>query len=133
MTVPAPTAISPPADDNATMPGGLCPVCWTPFPPTGRRVFCGDPCRKTAWRRRHRDRPRPTAPIPAGTPRREATVYECDDCGTRFHGQQWCGDCNRPCRRIGLGGTCPNCDEPIAVSDLFDTPTEVPHSLTNPC
>jgi len=23
-------------------------------------------------------------------------------------------------RRVGLGGSCPNCDEPVSVTDLFD-------------
>ena len=31
----------------------LCPVCWTPFTKIGRRRYCTDSCRKTAWTRRH--------------------------------------------------------------------------------
>ncbi len=30
-------------------------------------------------------------------------------------------DCNQPCTRIGLGGLCPHCAEPVALTDLIDT------------
>jgi len=126
MTSPTaqPPPEAPPGDDHATTPG-LCPVCWSAFTPTGRQIFCGDHCRKTAWRRRHQDQPRRIPTIPAGRPRRDVTIYQCEDCDTRYHGQQWCDECNRPCRRIGLGGTCPNCDEPVSIADLLETPAEV--------
>lgn len=70
----------------------------------------------------HPARPGP-APVPAGRRQRDVTIYACPDCDTRYFAQQWCSDCNRPCRRIGLGGPCPNCEEPVAVTDLFDTDT----------
>jgi len=60
--------------------------------------------------------------VPAARPRREITVYE------------WGPDCGRPvprratrcesrgtfARRAGIGGACPNCDGPVAISDLLD-------------
>jgi hypothetical protein len=61
------------------------------------------------------------APPPPQRPAREATVYECGDCGTRYLGQQRCADCGTFCRRIGPGGTCAACDEPVAISDLIAT------------
>jgi hypothetical protein len=45
----------------------------------------------------------------------------CPSCATRYHGEQWCHDCNQPCTRIGLGGPCPHCDEPVTLTDLRDT------------
>ena len=46
------------------------------------------------------------------------TVYECPDCAARYLGQQRCADCNTFCRRIGAGGFCPHCDEPVALDEL---------------
>jgi len=51
---------------------------------------------------------------------REHTVYECGDFGQRLAGQQWCPDCQRPCRRIGPGGSCPSCGDPITITDLIE-------------
>jgi hypothetical protein len=42
-------------------------------------------------------------------------IYECPDCETRYLNQRRCPDCNLSCRRIDTGGTCPHCDEPVAV------------------
>jgi hypothetical protein len=47
------------------------------------------------------------------------TVYVCDDCDARYLGEQRCTDCNRWCRRLGPGGSCPSCEEPVAIADLF--------------
>ena len=92
-----------------------CPICATPFPRSGRRRYCADSCRQAAWRRRH---PVPLPPLPARTPR-AGTTYECGGCEARYLGEQWCPDCQRPCRRVGPGGSCPHCSEPVAVSDLL--------------
>ena len=61
-----------------------------------------------------------TITIPAARRRGDYTIYECPDCGERLHGEQRCDDCGRFARRVGLGGSCPHCDEPVAVSDLLD-------------
>jgi hypothetical protein len=37
----------------------------------------------------------------------------------RYLGEQYCSDCRSFCRRIGPGGTCPHCDEPVAINDLI--------------
>ena len=37
-------------------------------------------------------------------------------------------ECVRPCRRVGVGGLCPHCDEPVAIPDLLEaaeTPAEL--------
>jgi predicted amidophosphoribosyltransferase len=107
---------------TTTAAGGapLCPVCWTPFTPTGRQLYCSGGCRKTAWRRRHTQPAPQPEPVPPPRRRRDVTVYSCPDCDTRYYGQQWCHDCHQPATRVGLGGLCPHCDEPVAVTDLLD-------------
>ena len=127
-------AETPRRDDRATtvsstepgqpLPQLLCPVCWTPFTKIGRQLYCTQTCRKTAWKRRNATPVEVTEPVvPQGIRRLDVTIYECPTCNTRYHGEQWCHDCNQPCTRVGLGGLCPHCDEPVAISDLIDTPT----------
>ncbi len=96
-----------------------CPVCQHHFTPAGRQTYCSDACRAAAYRRR-RDANRPAITVPAGQPRRPVTVYECDTCGHRALGEQRCDDCGTFMRRVGLGGTCPGCDQPISASELLD-------------
>ncbi|MDQ6848796.1 MAG: hypothetical protein M3070_02160 [Actinomycetota bacterium] len=107
--------MTPRRDDSVTMTA--CPVCGTPFAPSGRQRFCGQACRQSAYRARQ-----PAvvlAPIEPGVARRDVTIYECSDCGQRYHAQQWCQDCNRPCQRLGTGGPCPSCGDPITIDDLI--------------
>jgi hypothetical protein len=47
------------------------------------------------------------------------TVYECGGCGLRAVGERRCADCSTFMRRVGAGGACPHCDEPITVAELF--------------
>jgi ribosomal protein L32 len=49
------------------------------------------------------------------------TIYECPSCGERFVGERRCPDCQLFCRAMGLGGNCPDCDQPILIADLLDT------------
>ena len=79
-------------------------MCSTSFPSGGRRTFCSDTCRKSAYRRRHQLAPEPVE-VPARRPRRAITVYECPQCESRYLGEQHCDDCGVFCRRIGFGGT----------------------------
>ncbi len=115
---------SPLRDDTGTIP---CPVCRHPFTPAGRQRYCSDRCRKTAFRRRHQDQPSPLT-VPAARPRREHTVYECPGCGERLLGEQRCPDCATFTRRIGPGGPCPHCDEPVAITDLIQEVATMPAS-----
>jgi len=127
-------AETPRCDDSATtaspttsgqqQPQLLCPVCWSPFTKIGRQRYCTQTCRKTAWKRRNATPVAAPEPIvPQGIRRRDITIYACPTCETRYHGEQWCHDCNQPCTRVGLGGLCPHCSEPVAISDLLDTLT----------
>jgi hypothetical protein len=95
-----------------------CPVCQRSFAPAGRQKFCSDACRAAAYRRR-RDAGKPAVELPSGRPRRPITVYECDSCGARSVGEQYCQDCRTFMRRVGLGGLCPECNAAVAVTDLF--------------
>lgn len=95
-----------------------CPVCATAFTPIRRQRYCTPACRQAAWRAR-RPTPPPSTVVPSRTHRRDNTVYQCPACDTRQLGQQWCHDCQRPCTRVDLGGLCPHCDEPVAISDIL--------------
>jgi len=115
----APTARLPPRrNDGVTIAGATCPVCGRPFRPGGRRRFCSAACRQTAWRRRHAAAGPPVPALPPRPPR-AAVVYECPRCEARSLGEQRCPDCRVFCRRVGPGGRCPHCDEPVAVADLL--------------
>jgi hypothetical protein len=97
----------------------LCPVCQTSFAPVGRRQLCSDACRAAAYRRR-RDAGRPPIVLPKSRPRRPVTVYECDLCGERSLGEQYCEQCHTFMRRVGLGGSRPSCGDPVAVNEILD-------------
>ncbi len=101
--------------DGVTM---TCPVCQCSFNPVGRQRYCGDPCRSAAYRRR-RDAGQTPVVVPKGQPRKPITVYSCDGCGARAVGDQRCEECQIFMRRIGIGGTCPSCEEPISVNELL--------------
>jgi hypothetical protein len=104
-------------DDHATT---TCGLCGSPFAPIGRQRWCSTTCRQQAWRRH---RTAPTPPLPA----KPTTVYECPDCETRYLGEQRCHDCNTWCRRVGPGGLCPHCDEPVALQDILTADQLAPH------
>ena len=106
---------SPSCHDVVTM---TCPVCQQPFTAVGRQKYCGDACRAVAYRRR-RDADRVTVAVPKAQPRRPVTVYECDGCGARAVGEQRCEECRTFMRRVGIGGECPCCAEPVAVNELL--------------
>ena len=112
---------SPLCNDSVTP---LCPACGRPYVASGRRRFCSDACRVAAWRRRHRQ----VMPVvlPPRRRRAEVTVYACDACGLRALGVQRCEECGSFMRKVGLGGSCPECDSPVAISDLLD---EIPSGL----
>ena len=98
-----------------------CGFCGTPLS-AGARLWCSPAHRQAAYRRRHQPAPEPTVLLAARS-LKDSTVYECDGCGERFIGTQRCEDCNLFARRIGAGGTCPHCDEPVAVAELVEVST----------
>lgn len=97
-----------------------CPACGRPFHRTGRRRYCSDGCRQAAWRRRTAaSMPSAAVTLPRRSSR-HATIYQCGDCDTRYLGEQWCPDCNRPCRRLAPGGQC-DCGQLITIDELLNT------------
>lgn len=128
MPPPPTTPPIPSRDEDGTT---HCPVCARGFTPTGRQAYCSTACRKTAFRRRQQQ-PGPVITVPTAQPRRPITIYECPDCGERLLGEQRCADCGTFTRRIGIGGCCPNCDEPVAITDLIDHATIATTRTQNP-
>lgn len=97
-----------------------CAVCGGPLPKGRPRTTCGDACRQKAFRLRHQLKL--SAPeLPPALPRKPRTVYECQECGTKLLGQQWCEACTKPMRRLGTGGLCPCCSEPVTFQELLDS------------
>ena len=100
-----------------------CPVCQAgTVPPRAR--YCSDACRQRAYRlRRAASAPADLIEQPLVPHRRRAlvahTIYECPSCETRLLGEQRCPDCGVFCRRLGLGGPCPHCDEPVLLADIL--------------
>ena len=95
-----------------------CQVCATALPEGRARITCSDACRQALWRRRHQPDLTPP-PLPAARPRRPVTVYECPNCDVRQLGDQYCQNCATFMRRLGTGGLCPCCDEPITHNELL--------------
>ena len=107
--------------------GRVCPVCQAGTRPPRAR-YCSDACKQRAYRlRRATSGPTELIEPPVEPHRRRAlvahTVYECPACETRLLGEQRCPDCGVFCRRLGLGGPCPHCDEPVLLADIL--PPEV--------
>jgi hypothetical protein len=105
-------------DDNETTSAAVlpCPVCGASFRRVRRQAFCSPACKQVAWRARHQ--PDRAAPVPASR-RRDNTVYQCGACDTRYLGEQWCADCVRPCRALGLGGSCGHCGDLLTLDELL--------------
>ena len=109
----------------------LCPGCQQYFTAPGGRTHCTPACKTADWRRQHPNRP---APGQSASP--PPDVYICPGCYHRYQHHQpsltapphACPDCAIPTRRIGIGGHCPCCDQPVAAIELLDnqevTPTD---------
>jgi hypothetical protein len=107
-------------DDDATK---VCPVCQHRFQVVGRGQYCSDGCRKKAWRLRHQSAAGPVVVPAPGVSQRSLTVYTCQTCDTKALGVQRCEDCGAFMTRVGLGGECPGCLEPVAICELLDDAT----------
>ncbi len=130
--------MSPPRNDirnDTEAPPGVrssCPICGAEFIRSRRQRYCSPACRQAAWRARHTPTMAPSDhdDLLAVRPRREITVYACTECEQCYLAEQWCPDCQRPCRHVDLGGLCPHCDQPVAIIDLIDQ--HVPSSTIRP-
>ena len=102
--------------------------------PDGRhRSYCSGACRQLAWRRCRTQNPAPFAAAALPVRRASTIVYQCETCETRFVGGQRCPDCGLFARRLGVGGPCPNCEEPVAINDLIDDHAEVHQRTRRRC
>ena len=110
----------PPVRDDTATTATPCLRCGVAFDRLGRQRFCSTACRQSAWRQR---RAAPIEPIVA----KADVVYECADCEARYLGDQRCELCNRWCRRVGPGGDCPHCGDPVAITDILS-----PEQLVQP-
>lgn len=113
----AASTTTPSRNDGVTI---LCPVCGVRrFVPVGRKRVCSPACRQAAFRRSH-SAAGDVPVVPPHGPRRDRTIYECPSCEARYLGNQRCFECGVFCRRVGAGGLCPECGEPVAVADLLN-------------
>lgn len=96
-----------------------CPICGADFVAFGRRHWCSPACRQASYRRRHQLPRASLVEAPPPGSRRAVTVYACPLCEQRYLGVQRCDECNVFCARVGVGGCCPACDEPIAIDELM--------------
>ena len=112
--------VEPPDDVSPAGAGAamICLGCQHSFSPVGRQRFCSEACRVAVYRRAQR-----AARVPLvgtrSTRREPIAVYACDRCGARAVGERRCEGCQTTMRRIGLGGCCPGCGEPVAVDELL--------------
>ena len=112
-----------PSDPADARSHHACPVCQAaPTPPRAR--YCSDACKQRAYRQRQADgTPLALDALTADLRSRRAlvvrTVHECPSCETRFLGEQRCPDCHTFCRRLGLGGPCPHCDDPVTLTEVL--------------
>jgi hypothetical protein len=100
-----------------------CLVCGKPLTDS-RAKFCSPAHKQLAYRLRRRESSAPNeADLRRQLQRQRRltahTIYECPSCSERFVGERRCPSCRLFCRSLGLGGSCPECDQPIALSDLF--------------
>jgi hypothetical protein len=90
-----------------------------------RARYCSEACKQRAYRLRQADQTRPgptalTRDLQRLRTLKAHTIYECPTCGERYLGVQRCPDCQHFCRALGLGGTCPHCDELLLITDVLD-------------
>jgi len=95
-----------------------CGACGRTFLVQGRKAYCDDACRQRGFRRRQRLADEIQLGLATRLPK-TAIVYQCPECDSRYLGQQRCDDCGVWCQRLGPGGPCPHCDDPVAIADLL--------------
>ena len=107
-----------------------CLVCGVALS-TPQQRYCTRACQQRAYRLRHQqpvrlDLPRLRAELRRQRTLLQHTVYECPTCQTRTVGDQRCAECNTFTRRIGLGGSCPECDAVILLTEFIGLETISP-------
>src|SRR5205823_10184311 len=90
-----------------------CSMCGVCFVARGRQLWCSAACRQTAFRQRSQSKSLLPATFRRVGQGRSTTVYACPQCESRTLGTQRCDDCNCFAVRVGVGGLCPHCEEPL--------------------
>jgi hypothetical protein len=101
-----------------------CLVCGKSLADAGAR-FCSPAHKPLAYRLRRRQTAAADEPVLRRQLQRQRrliahTIYECPQCHERFVDERRCSSCQLFCRSLGLGGHCPECDQPILLSDLVE-------------
>jgi hypothetical protein len=112
------------ASSPAPHPAAGCFVCGGPLTDS-RAKFCSPAHKQFAYRLRRRTPPSSTELELRRKLQRQRrltahTIYECPNCQERFVGERRCQSCRLFCRSVGLGGHCPECDQPVLLSDLLE-------------
>lgn len=119
-----------PAVPTAARSVATCPLCAAPLP-SARARYCSAACRQQAFRLRHAHSHAHSetaaltdlAALRHALQRQRAlvahTVYECPRCEARYVGERRCPECHVFCRALGLGGHCPDCDQPVLLVELL--------------
>ena len=105
-----------------------CLVCLATLP-SRRARYCSIACKQHAYHLRQIDLTATDAKLLATELKRLGelvahTIYECPDCGERFVAERRCPDCHRFCRKLGLGGCCPDCQQPVLLAELLGQTAE---------
>lgn len=116
-----------PGDGDASPPTSAdrrCSVCQV-VQVSARARYCSDACKQHAYRLRQAAPPAADLEaLTADLRRRQTlvahTIYECPSCETRYLGERRCPDCHLFCRRLGLGGSCPGCDDLVLIAEILD-------------
>ena len=99
-----------------------CVVCGRPA--QGRSRYCSPRHRQTAYRLRNNDQQALLTAVAAELKQKqtllEHTVYKCFSCEQRLLGERRCPECGLMCKKLGLGGHCPECDELVVLIELLD-------------
>jgi len=111
------------ASSSAEADARGCLVCGTALSDSRAR-FCSPAHKQLGYRLRHRAQAVPEEPDLRRRLQRQRrltahTVYECPSCTERFVGERRCPSCQLFTRAVGLGGHCPECDQPVLISDLL--------------
>lgn len=101
-----------------------CLVCGEYFETAGRGRYCSRACQQRAYRlRQMRSLEEQQETWMRELERRTAlllqSIYECPRCEQRLLFDRRCPDCNLMCRKVGLGGECPHCQELTLVTELI--------------
>lgn len=109
-----------------------CLICGAALS-TAQQRYCTRACQQHAYRLRRNQLSGALdlAMLRAELKRRrqllQHTVYECPSCEARLLGDQRCADCNTFARVVGIGGTCPECDAVVLLTDLLGEEVFVVH------